>query len=57
MMIHMHNVNGDDKELSNYPMALMSGSIPDHTIRGLLDVGLDLVRGTGRWGQSDRVDD
>ena len=57
MMIHMHNVNRDDKELSNYPMALMGGSIPDHTIRGLLDVGLDLVRGTGRWGQSDCVDD
>lgn len=56
---HMHDVDNEDGslDLSSYPIAMMGESLPDHVALGLLDVGVNFVRGTGRWATMYKPDD
>lgn len=35
------------------PIVYMGGSLPDHVAIGLLQIGMDRVRGIGRWGAAN----
>lgn len=43
----------DGEGISGYPLIYMGGSMPDAQAIGLLQIGMDVVRGVGRWIRAD----
>ena len=43
----------DGESTNGYPLVYSGGSLPDHTALGLLQVGQDIVRQTGRYQRTE----
>jgi len=50
LISHQHLVDDEGDVNSSHNIAYMGGSLPDHVAAGLFLIGLDTVRGLGRFG-------
>jgi hypothetical protein len=59
LVAHQHKINPETNlmEDSGHPLVYMGGSLPDHVVLGLLQVGKDVIRHVGRWGRDDEEDE
>lgn len=49
LVAHQANYDDEGYGVSSYPIVLMNGSLPDHVIRGLLEIASDHVRRIGKY--------
>ncbi len=51
LISHQHILRSDGSDTNSaHNMAFMNGSLPDHVAAGLFLMGMDTVRGVGRFG-------
>lgn len=49
LVAHQAGFNDEGEDTSGYPVVYQGGSMADHAAIGLFQVGIDTVRGVGRW--------
>jgi hypothetical protein len=50
---HQAGFDDEGNDRSSYPIIYQGGSMPDHAAIGLFRIGIDTVRGVGRWGTDE----